>query len=154
MPQILVILEFYIKNYLWKPLETGGSGGNEIFKTLNFGQILDDFDMKSFPISKICFLLTYLSHMPYWSTIDFVSITETLRGRQDFDKGAKITHFSLRTQMALPQPYFWPQSQTSYGRMLTRLGRFDFATKFKITLQSLILGFGPFCRATLLNTCC
>ena len=52
--------------------------------------------------------------------------------------------------MASPQPYFWPQSQISYGRMLTRMGRFDFATKFKITLQSLIPGFGPFCRATLL----
>ena len=84
MRQILDILEFYIKNHHWKPQETGGSGGNVIFKTLNFGQILDNFDMKSFPISKISFLLIYLSHMPYWSTIDFISITETLRGRQNF----------------------------------------------------------------------
>ena len=52
--------------------------------------------------------------------------------------------------MTLLKPWFWPQSQTSYGRMLTRMGRFDLATKFKITLQSLIPGFGPFCRVTLL----
>ena len=60
------------------------SGGNVIFRPLNFGQILDNFDMKSFLISEISFLLLYLSHMPYWSTIGFISITETLRGRQDF----------------------------------------------------------------------
>ena len=84
MRQILDILEFYIKNHHWKPQETGGSGGNVIFKTLNFGQILDNFDMKSFPISKISFLLIYLSHMPYWSTMDFIFIIETLKSRQDF----------------------------------------------------------------------
>ena len=35
--------------------------------------------------------------------------------------------------------------------MLTRMGRFDFATKLKITPQSLIPGFGPSNRSTLLS---
>ena len=49
------------------------------------------------------------------------------------------------------KPWFWPQSQTSYGRMYTRMGSFDFATKLKITPQTLIPGFGPFYRSILLN---
>ena len=53
--------------------------------------------------------------------------------------------------MAPPQPCFWPQSQTSYVRMYTRIGSFDFATKLKITPQNLIPGFGPFYRTTLLK---
>ena len=48
------------------------------------------------------------------------------------------------------KPWFWPQSQTSYGRMYTRMGSFDFATKLKITPQSLMPGFGPFYRTILL----
>ena len=50
------------------------------------------------------------------------------------------------------KPWFWPQSQTSYDRMYTRMGSFDFATKHKITPQSLMPGFGPFYRTTLLNS--
>ena len=49
------------------------------------------------------------------------------------------------------KPWFWPQSQTSYGRMYTRMGSFDFATKLKITPQTLMPGFGPFYRSILLN---
>ena len=52
--------------------------------------------------------------------------------------------------MTPPQPWFWPQSQTSYGRMYTMMGSIDFATKLKITPQNLIPGFGPFYRTTLL----
>ena len=36
--------------------------------------------------------------------------------------------------MTPPQPWFWPQSQTSYGRMYTMMGSIDFATKLKITV--------------------
>ena len=50
------------------------------------------------------------------------------------------------------KPWFWPQSQTSYGRMYTRMGSFDFTTKLKITPQTLMPGFGPFYRSILLNT--
>ena len=53
--------------------------------------------------------------------------------------------------MTPPQPWFWPQSQTSYGRMYTMMGSIDFATKLKITPQTLIPGFGNFYRAALLN---
>ena len=49
------------------------------------------------------------------------------------------------------KPWFWPQSQTSYDRMYTRMGSFDFATKLKITPQTLMPGFGPFYRSILLN---
>ena len=49
------------------------------------------------------------------------------------------------------KPWFWPQSQTSYGRMYTRMGSFDFATKLKITPQTLMPGFGPFYRSILLK---
>ena len=53
--------------------------------------------------------------------------------------------------MTLLKPWFWPQSQTSYDRMYTRMGSFDFATKLKITPQTLMPGFGPFYRSILLN---
>ena len=53
--------------------------------------------------------------------------------------------------MTPPQPWFWPQSQTSYGRMYTRMGSIDFATRLKITPQTLIPGFGIFYRAALLS---
>ena len=49
------------------------------------------------------------------------------------------------------KPWFWPQSQTSYDRMYTRMGSFDFATKLKITPQTLMPGFGPFYRSILLS---
>ena len=52
------------------------------------------------------------------------------------------------------KPWFWPQSQTSYGRMYTRMGSFDFATKLKITPQTLMPGFGPFYRSILLKGSC
>ena len=53
--------------------------------------------------------------------------------------------------MTPPQPWFWPQSQTSYGGMYTMMGSTDFATKLKITPQTLIPGFGNFYRAALLK---
>ena len=48
------------------------------------------------------------------------------------------------------KPWFGSQSQTSYGRMYTRMGSFDFATKLKISPQTLMPGFGPFYRSILL----
>ena len=45
--------------------------------------------------------------------------------------------------MTLLKPWFWLQSQTSFGRMYTRKDSFDFATKLKIYPQNLMLGFGP-----------
>ena len=63
----------------------------------------------------------------------------------------KISLFRPEIQMTPLKPWFWPQSQTSYGRMYTRMGSFDFATKLKITPQTLMPGFGPFYRSILLK---
>ena len=49
------------------------------------------------------------------------------------------------------QPWYWPQSQTFHGRVYARVGSFDFATKLKITPQTLMPGFGPFYRTILLK---
>ena len=53
--------------------------------------------------------------------------------------------------MTLLKFWFWPQSQTSYGRMYTRIGSFDFAIKLKITPENFMPGFGTIYRATLLS---
>ena len=54
--------------------------------------------------------------------------------------------------MALLHPCFWSQSQTSYSRVYTRVGRFDFETKPKITSQNFIPGIGQNYRTALLST--
>ena len=46
--------------------------------------------------------------------------------------------------MILSQPWFWSQSQMSYGKMCTRVGSIDFDIKFKIHLKKLMPGFVPF----------
>ena len=53
--------------------------------------------------------------------------------------------------MILSQPWFWSQSQMSYGKMCTRVGSIDFDIKLKIHLKKLMPGFVPFYGAILLK---
>ena len=53
--------------------------------------------------------------------------------------------------MILSQPWFWSQSQMSYGKMCTRVGSIDFDIKLKIHLKKLMPGFVPFYGAILLS---
>ena len=52
--------------------------------------------------------------------------------------------------MILSQPWFWSQSQMSYGKMCTRVGSIDFDIKLKTHLKKLMPGFVPFYGAILL----
>ena len=54
--------------------------------------------------------------------------------------------------MALPRPQFSPQSQSSYGHMVTRIGTVDFGTKPKFAHEKLMPGFVPFQGAILLKS--
>ena len=54
--------------------------------------------------------------------------------------------------MTLLKPWFWPQSQNSYGRMYNRMGSFDFSIKLKIKPKNFVPSFGTIYRATLLNS--
>ena len=76
--------------------------------------------------------------MPLGYTVGLIFVIHTPGARHYFVKIVKFTFLWHITQIALPGPKDWPQSQNYCARLSTRMGMFDFDAKIKITLQNVM----------------
>ena len=91
--------------------------------------------MKKVKISIFSFLVNFLCPMPLGYTVGLIFVIHTPGARHYFVEIVKFTVFWHITQIALPRPKDWPQSQNYCARLSTRMGMFEFDPKLKITLQ-------------------